>query len=490
MSHDNGSDSHGWNGGPNSGDPDQQGDMNGQAPDGNEDGDDRSMAPPPPPPPPPVNADVVPQQFVAFVNGLPTGFVQGFEAETVGGMPWTAQVLTDTAYMLPPVTQPTMVFAAFSTPQSSPLLLSGDMTVGLINDSGVPLTVADSATPYQYIASGTGGMTLFAQANAGSFVAEGGSNAVVLGSGLTGGWSIDMLGGNNQIWASSGNDTVQTAAGSTNLVDLGSGNNLAMSGGTDVFFAGAGDDTINATGSNVSVVGGSGILTFLDASTVPGGQNALIFAGSGAINVNGGLGSVTVVSGAGGGNVIGGSAGNNVLFAGGGPVTMQGGGAGDMLLGSGSGGDLLLAGSGNETLLASQAGNTTIGGGTGNDMIVLTGGDNTVIGGSAGSDLIWSGGGNASIAGGAAGLNVIGGAGNDTVQAGSGTDAFTFINGLAGGSMVINNFNTATDSIVLDGYAANSASVATAGGSTTVTLSDNTKIELIGVTHLPGSAIV
>lgn len=119
--------------------------------------------------------------------------------------------------------------------------------------------------------------------------------------------------------------------------------------------------------------------------------------------------------------------------------------------------------------------------GTGDDAIVMTDGDNTVVGGSAGTGRIWSGNGNSSITG---------GAGNETVQAGSGADTFTFMNGLAGGTMVINNFDTTADSIMLSGYAPNSANISTAGGSTMITLSDNTKIELMGVTNLPGSAIV
>ena len=103
MPHGDKGNSPGWNSAPNAGDPDQQGDLMGQAPDGNEDGDDRGS----PLPPPPVGAGIVPPQFVAFVNGLPPDFVQGFEAATVGGVPWTAIVLTDLAYTLPPVMQPT-----------------------------------------------------------------------------------------------------------------------------------------------------------------------------------------------------------------------------------------------------------------------------------------------------------------------------------------------------------------------------------------------
>ena len=478
MSHDSGDNSR-----PES-DPDQQGDLHGQAPNGNEDGDDLgSMSPPP------VGPVTIPSEFVTFVDGLPAPFVQAFEADAPGGVAWTPVVISSTDAAFTPTGQPVALFAAIDTPQPSPLLLSGNV-VGLISDGTAPLTVADSATPTQYIATGTGGMTLFATAANGSFVAEGGTNTVVLGTKNMGAWTIDMLGGTNQVWATGGNDTVETATGSTNFVAFGAGNDLALSAGNDLFFGGAGNDTINASGAQVSAVGGSGGMTFIDANTVPGGQNALIFGGSGVLNVQGGVGSVTVVAGAGGGAVFGGAAGNNVLVGGSGPVTLVGGGGGDLLVGGSTGGAALVAGSGNETLIAGSGGNNQIWGGTGNDIIVMTGGNNTVVGGSGGSEIVWSGSGANVIDAEAANLNVIAGlGGNDTVQAGTGSDIFTFTNGGAGGTTVIDGFNAATDRIMLNGYAANSASISASGGSTPITLSDKTQIQLIGLASLPASAI-
>lgn len=471
-------------------DPDQQGDQQGNAPGGNEDGDDRG---PMPPPMPPTAGPVIPAPFATFVNGLPLGFVQGFEAEAPGGMPWSPLVLTSSdAFNAATLTAPTAVFTDFTVPQAQPLILTGDNAVGLINDSTAPLTVADSATPYQYIATGTGGMTLFAQAASGSFVAEGGTNIVALGqTAHMNAWSFDLLGGNNQIWANGGNDTVQTAAGSTNLVVFGSGNDLADSAGTDLFIGGSGNDTILATGSNVSVLGGSGTMTFISQSTAPGSQTVLIFGGSGTLDVQGGSGSDTVVTGAGGGEVFGGTAGNNLLVGGGAPATLVGGGSGDTLVAGPSGNDALVAGSGNETLITGAGGNNALWGGTGNDVMVLNSGNNTVMGGSSGTDVVWSGTGNNLIQANAANMMLVAGpGGNDTVLAGSGSDIFTFVNGQAGGTTVINDFNTATDSINLVGYAAGSDTVVAAGGSTLITLADKTQIQLVGVTNLPHSAIV
>lgn len=466
-------------------DPDQQGDDHGQAPGGNGDGDILEAGSPPQ-----LAAAVVPAQFVPFLNSLPASFATAFEADAPGGMPWTPIVITGSSYQLPPAAQPAALFAAISTPQSSPIVLAGKQTVGLINDSSVPLTVVDNANPFQYVATGTGGMTLFAEAKNGAFVAQGGNNAVVTGQAHMGAWTFDMEGGTNQVWALAGNNTVNTAAGSQNEIVFGTGNNIAFSAGQDLIFGGSGNDTISASGNNDTVVGGSGNMSFLNASTIAGAQNSLIFGGSGTLNVNGGTGSVTVVGGKGGGTFFGGSAGDNVMFGGSGPVTMVGGGSGDLIVGGTNGGDLLVAGAGNETLIAGTGGNSSLWGGTGNDAMVLSGGNNTVMGGASGNEVIWAGSGSDVIDTNQANVNVIAGTGGmDTVQAGSGNDVFTFINGQAGGTSVINGFNTATDSIDLSGYAPNSAAVTSAGGSTTITLADKTQIVLVGVSHLPSSAL-
>ena len=467
-------------------DPDQLGDQQGQGQTRNDDNDDQGMAPPPPAP----GDATIPLDYVTFVNGLPSGFVAAFQADAPGGIPWSPLVLADTTFDAATLTAPTALFTDFTAPQAQPLVLTGDNPVGLINDSTAPLTVVDNATPYQYVATGMGGMTLFAESANGSFVAEGGSNVVVTGQTQVSAWSFDLLGGNNQVWANDGNDTIQTAAGSTNLIAFGSGNDIAASGGTDLFIGGSGNDTIFATGSNDSVLGGSGNMTFINTNTTPDSQSDLIFGGSGTLDVVGGLGSVTVVGGSGGGLIFGGAAGNNELVGGAGPATLVGGGTGDLLIAGPTGGDKLVASVGNETLIGASGGNNVLWGGTGNDVMVMNGGNNTVMGGSSGTDVIWSGSGNNFIGANAANVMVVAGpGGNNTVQAGTGMDIFTFVNCQAGGSAVINNFNTATDSINLVGYGAHADTVASVGGSTLITLADKTQIQLVGVTNLPSSAI-
>ncbi len=93
---------------------------------------------------------------------------------------------------------------------------------------------------------------------------------------------------------------------------------------------------------------------------------------------------------------------------------------------------------------------------------------------------------------------MVGGAGNDTLVAGSGSstlvggsgaDNFVFFHSvLAGHSVadIITDFSTTQDGVILSGYSATEAShaIATAssiGGSTTLTLSDNTQITFLGI---------
>jgi Ca2+-binding RTX toxin-like protein len=82
----------------------------------------------------------------------------------------------------------------------------------------------------------------------------------------------------------------------------------------------------------------------------------------------------------------------------------------------------------------------------------------------------------------------LGGAGAATIVGGSGADMFSFTNGLAGGSAIIQNFNAVNDTIMLHGYASYASSVV--NGSEVITLKDGTSIELNGIGSLAGVNIV
>ncbi|GCE84469.1 hypothetical protein [Komagataeibacter diospyri] len=96
---------------------------------------------------------------------------------------------------------------------------------------------------------------------------------------------------------------------------------------------------------------------------------------------------------------------------------------------------------------------------------------------------------------------LIGGSGYDTLRAGTGDDLFVagsaqtefeFIKGKAGGNDIIQDFGkSAGNAVKLSGYDAKSSSIQAmldnatiAGGNTTVSLTDNTRITFVGVTDL------
>jgi Ca2+-binding RTX toxin-like protein len=208
-------------------------------------------------------------------------------------------------------------------------------------------------------------------------------------------------------------------------------------------------DTINA---------GSGF-TAVDASGADSTSGSL---------VNGGSGQLNFVGGAGGGTVVGataGGAGNSTVFGGTGLTSLVGGPGGAVTyVNTTSGGLWVNGGTGDETIDASLSkGTSTIYGGQD------TAGRNLLMGG-AGTDFINAG------------------SGSDTLVGGGGQNDFFFIKALGGPAAndVVSDFS-AIDTVFLLNYGSGEAGAAvagatTAGGSTTITLSDNTKITFTGVT--------
>ncbi|MGI4976953.1 MAG: hypothetical protein ACRYG6_08430 [Janthinobacterium lividum] len=245
----------------------------------------------------------------------------------------------------------------------------------------------------------------------------------------------------------------------------------------------------------------------------------------GSMTIQGGTGSITVFGGDEGGVFHGGSAGNNLLFGGAdltgfppvedggylqdgsayspGPVTMFGGGDGDFLVAGGtdnsyasaaSKANVLVAAGGRETLTGSgSTGRNVFFGGSGADVIAAGAGASTVIAGigiatisgGAGAAAIFAGAGSAVVLGGGGADYVQAGAGNATLFAGAGMDIVGVVSGQAGGSLVVSGFRAGIDRVSAQGYAAGPV-VASGGGSTVLTFSDQTRVTLLGVASLPG----
>ena len=332
-----------------------------------------------------------------------------------------------------------------------------------------------------------------------------------------------------------------------NPITLGGGAQSHAAAAGETVQAGAGSDTVIAAQGLVSVTGGSGSLTFLGGggpSTVSGGAgSATLFGGAGGGSYVGGAaggnflvsqaasGVNTTLTGAGAGDQLFGSAsGNDSLVAGAGAESILGGG-GNASITSGSAADVIFTGSGASTVQGNAGGDTIVGGsgsldvaasngdavfaggaatitgssqgadsiaggagalsviGKGGNMLVVAGSSQSTITTGSGASLIFTAAGSTSVTGGAGGMQVALGAGNAVVTEGSGAAIFDVVKGAAGGATVIDGFRPGTDKVALYGYAASERQVTSAGGSTTLNLSDGTRIQLAGVGNPAGGIL-
>lgn len=77
-----------------------------------------------------------------------------------------------------------------------------------------------------------------------------------------------------------------------------------------------------------------------------------------------------------------------------------------------------------------------------------------------------------------------------TVTGGTGIDLYSFVNGKAGGSVVISGFKVGTDQVALYNYAPFTVATTITGGNITINLGDGTRLTLLGVTGLTANSII
>ena len=143
-------------------------------------------------------------------------------------------------------------------------------------------------------------------------------------------------------------------------------------------------------------------------------------------------------------------------------------------------------------------GNDTVNAGTG-FVTVGTNGPTTVVNGGSGGMQFFNSTGSATVSGGSGADTLVGGGGNLTFTDGAGTTTITagfakevydIVDGQAGNTLDLYNFSTGNDHVHLQGYSGSGiASQQVTGGSTQITLVDNTRIVLHGVTTLTNSQI-
>ena len=370
-------------------------------------------------------------------------------------------------------------------------------------DGWVFLTdVADSATTvtgasngFNGVLSGTQGMTLNAGTANGLFVAGGGANTFngVTAAGANGGigsYFVATGDGSDTVSTGIGNDVVDAGAGA-NVINLGSGANVVLSESADQVNAGSGTGLVFLEGSHATVAGSTGALVVASfgayeqvglgagGGTIFGGtQGVYNLAGSAAvigsdgsntINVN--QAAATVFAGTGNDMVFGPTGGGSLTFIGGAGSSSVAGGSTAVTLFGADGGTMTLTGSGANLVGVGTGAKVDASMATGSTVFFGSNAASTILGGT-GTDVFVLGAGATSLTGGAGAANV-----------------FDFVASATGGATdVIGDFKS-SDKLALSGYKATSAadvlkSATVSGGSTTVTLSDQTKIVFQNYTNL------
>ena len=318
-------------------------------------------------------------------------------------------------------------------------------------------TVFGSGGNNESILKNNGALTFIATAGSGTVVAGGSvqiygqtyyyGSDIILPASDAGNWGVATGNGNDTVVAAgAGNDSI-AAGGGTNNIQLGGGSDQILTTGFDIIQGGSGSATVSAlAGGHDRIVAGSGNFDV----TASGNAIVVMLAGTGSDTFTGGSGIAII---------HGGTGGNNLLTAGTGPTTLFGGGSGDRLTAGGAH-QILIAGAGAETLQGAATGFDRLRAGAGADSLGASGNYNVFIGG----------------------------LGTATMNASGSHNEFLFINAgkAGGGSDTITGFNS-TDKIAVYAYAPGEVAYAVknqtalSGGSTTVTLTDNTKITFTGL---------
>lgn len=318
------------------------------------------------------------------------------------------------------------------------LTYAADLGVTVTGATGSALTLAGAETALAEVIGTTSGLTVAANGMLDLTMAD-----------LTAPGVVGNAGGALSLTLGS------ASASLSQLADPGISLSLQSDGqgGTLISFGAASDGVVLAGSSGATVQGDAKTLDFV------GGSGAVsVIGGSGNTTMSGATSSTatTFLMGGSGGNLLYGGAGATTLSAGLGASTLVGGAGPTLMLANGSAPDMMVAGSGA----------TTVNGTTG-----------------SGPQIVFAGAGPAVIALGSGAGTLIGGTGVAHVTAGSGADVYGFIDGHAGGSVVITGLK-ASDSLVFGGYGGNPiTSEGVLAGSDLITLSDGTVILLQGIDH-------
>jgi Ca2+-binding RTX toxin-like protein len=142
-----------------------------------------------------------------------------------------------------------------------------------------------------------------------------------------------------------------------------------------------------------------------------------------------------------------------------------------------------IVGTPGDDLLNGTPGPDQIQGLGGHDEILGREGDDVLDGGD-GNDEVFGGDGDDTVDGGEGDDQLDGRGGNDTLTGGPGRDLFFYYARVDNGSDTITDFNSAEDTILLDGFTAADVEFRTENGDTMLNLADRGRIILRGVAQL------
>ncbi|MGC8476367.1 MAG: beta strand repeat-containing protein [Acetobacteraceae bacterium] len=344
---------------------------------------------------------------------------------------------------------------------------AGGETVALGGGNNEFLSTVSSFVNADYVAAGAGNDTIVDN-NGGTLIGGGGSNLIISGS-QAGAVDIISSGNHDTVWAMS-----SVVSASSPFSGLYTGATVQSSGSNALIFGNAVEASsllVQDTGTNDTVVAGIG-----PATVSAGGTGLLVGSGLGNMLFQGGAGSATVFGHAGANQTIVGGSGH-VLFSDLGGNAAVNGGATQMTVFGGASGDVTFTGASNSGGLVFQAlgGNETLNAsGSSSGNLIAAG--NVLFGSlSGGADSLVGGSGNDTFFGGNANATMTGGAGNNV---------FAFFKFLGTGTDLITDFNS-NDTVFASGYGGSAATLiqnaVTSNGSTSITLSDGTKITFAGM---------
>lgn len=403
------------------------------------------------------------QQIYQDTTHAPLDYADGGSNEVMG-----AQILNEVALVTTPTVQLHITNMSYSAPISTDPQVPNPVPSKPAN-GGSSVTLGDGPQTYAAAAgaavqAGSGNDTI--TATAGQVTVTGSSGGLTFVGGSSPSQVIGGAGSATISGGTGGGSYAGGAAGNNVLVSQGaSGSNTTLTGGGygDALFGSAsGNDVIVAAHGRESILGGGGNTTIVGGATA----SSVIFTGTGTTVLFGGIAGGDIVVGGTGDLTVTAQKGD-AIFGNGGALTVSG---------STSGADSIIGGAGPLTVS-----------GRGGNMLVVAGTTNSNIQTGDGASLIFGGSGNTALTGGAGSMEVLLGTGNLVIQEGTGPTAYDVVKGSAGGTAVLNGFRPGSDKINLYGYQQAEAQVTKGSGFTLLSLSDGTKIQIVGVGDLGNS---